>query len=143
MAALAVGAIFLLVGVLGFIPGITTGYAELKFAGHHSDARLFGVFAVSILHNLVHLLFGVLGVLAARKPATSRVFLMIGGGVYLLLWLLGLVIPEDSPGNFIPLNGADDWLHLALGLGMIALGLITTALERKHGDYPEPDLQHQ
>ncbi|MFI9456769.1 DUF4383 domain-containing protein [Amycolatopsis sp. NPDC052450] len=143
VAALIVGVAFLAVGVLGFIPGVTTGYEGLEFAGHHSEARLFGVFAVSILHNLVHLLFGVVGVLAARKRAASRVFLMVGGGIYLLLWIIGLVIPQSSPGNFLPFNVADNWLHLGLGLGMIALGLLTTALERKAGDYPEPDIQHQ
>ncbi|KFZ81793.1 membrane protein [Amycolatopsis sp. MJM2582] len=143
VAALVVGAAFLLVGVLGFIPGITTGYDGLEFAGHHAGARLFGVFAVSILHNLVHLLFGVVGVLAARKRAASRVFLMVGGGIYLLLWIVGLAIPQSSPGNFLPFNVADNWLHLGLGVGMMALGVFTTALERKAGDYPEPDLQHQ
>ena len=65
-AALVFGVAFLLVGVLGFVPGITAGYADLRFAGHESGARLFGVFTVSVLHNLVHLAFGVLGVVASR-----------------------------------------------------------------------------
>ena len=58
-AALAVGAVFLVVGLLGFVPGITTHYEQLTFAGHHSDAALLGIFNVSVLHNLVHLLLGV------------------------------------------------------------------------------------
>ena len=49
---------FLLVGILGFIPGITTGYDDLSFAGHHSEAELLGIFQVSVLHNLVHVAFG-------------------------------------------------------------------------------------
>jgi hypothetical protein len=48
------------------------------------------------------------------------------GAIYLVLWLYGLVVGQNSAANFIPVNGADDWLHLVLGLGMIALGLITT-----------------
>ena len=54
-AALAVGAVFLVVGVLGPVPGITTNYDQLTFAGHHSNAGLLGIFNVSVLHNLVHL----------------------------------------------------------------------------------------
>ena len=55
LAALVVGAIFLLVGVLGFIPGVTTDYDMLAWAGHESHAQLFGIFTVSVLHNIVHL----------------------------------------------------------------------------------------
>ena len=43
-----------------------------------------------------------------------------------MLWLYGLVVDQSSGANFIPLNGADNWLHLFLGIGMIALGLLTT-----------------
>ncbi|MFC4376087.1 DUF4383 domain-containing protein [Nocardia halotolerans] len=123
-AALAVGAIFLLVGVLGFIPGVTTDYDSFEWAGHHSDAKLFGLFAVSGLHNIVHLVFGVLGVLAAATAATARTFLIGGGVIYLVLWLYGLLVDRNSDANFIPLNDADNWLHLGLGLGMIVLGAV-------------------
>ena len=57
--AMGIGVVFLLVGVLGFIPGITTNYGAMTFAGHESGAMLLGVFRVSVLHNIVHLLFGV------------------------------------------------------------------------------------
>jgi arginine exporter protein ArgO len=124
LAALVVGAVFLLVGVLGFVPGVTTHVGDLKFAGHTSRAELLGVFQVSILHNIVHLLFGVLGIVAARKFATSRTYLVAGGAVYLVLWVYGLVTDHESDANFVPLNDADNWLHLVLGVGMIALGLL-------------------
>lgn len=122
-AALVVAAVFALVGVLGFIPGITTNYDSMTFAGHESGAMLLGIFMVSILHNLVHLLFGVVGFLAARTAAGARAFLIGGGAVYLVLWLYGLVIDKTSDANFVPLNSADDWLHFVLGLGMIGLGV--------------------
>jgi hypothetical protein len=125
-AALAVGATFALVGVLGFIPGITTNYGDMTFAGHHSDAMLLGVFQVSILHNIVHLLFGAAGFALARTVSGARNYLIGGGAVYLVLWLYGLVVGQNSSANFVPVNTADDWLHLFLGLGMIALGLLTT-----------------
>ncbi|GAB7193052.1 DUF4383 domain-containing protein [Kineococcus sp. NUM-3379] len=122
--AKAVGAVFLLVGVLGFIPGITTNYDQMQFAGHTSGAMLLGLFAVSVLHNVVHLLFGVAGLVMSRTVAAARSYLMIGGAVYLVLFLYGLLISHDSPANFVPLNSADNWLHLVLGLGMIGLSLI-------------------
>jgi hypothetical protein len=123
-ASALVGAVFLLVGVLGFIPGITTGYDGLEAAGHESHAELLGIFQVSILHNVVHLLFGVAGIALARTASTARSFLIGGGVVYLVLWLYGLVVDKTSQANFVPLNTADDWLHFVLGLGMIALGVV-------------------
>ena len=128
-AATAVAAVFLLVGVLGFIPGITTEYGDMTFAGHDSGAQLLGVFGVSILHNVVHLLFGVAGLVLARSWSGARAFLVGGGAVYLVLWLYGLLIDQDSSANFVPVDDADNWLHLALGLGMVALGLLLSRPE--------------
>lgn len=125
-AALAVAAVFVVVGILGFIPGITTNYGDMTFAGHHSGAKLLGVFQVSVLHNIVHLLFGAVGIALARTVSGARSYLIGGGAVYLVLWLYGLVVSQDSAANFVPVNTADDWLHLLLGLGMIALGFLTT-----------------
>lgn len=122
-ASLAVGGVFLLIGILGFIPGVTTNYASLGLAGHESEAILFGIFQVSILHNIVHLLFGAAGIAMARSATQSRNFLLVGGAIYLVLWLYGLLIGHETPANFVPVNTADNWLHLVLGLGMIALGV--------------------
>ena len=105
-AALAVGALFLVLGLLGFVPGITTHYEQLTFAGHHSDAALLGIFNVSVLHNLVHLLFGVAGIVLARTFTSARSYLIGGGVVYLVLFLHGLVIDHDSSANFVPVNDA-------------------------------------
>jgi hypothetical protein len=123
-AALAVGAVFLLVGILGFVPGITTGYDTMTFAGHHSEAMLLGIFNVSILHNIVHLLFGVAGIAMARTFSGARAYLIGGGIIYLVLFIYGLLIDHHSAANFVPLNTADNWLHLALAIGMIALGVL-------------------
>jgi Domain of unknown function (DUF4383) len=121
--AMVVGAVFLLVGVLGFIPGITTNYGAMTLAGHESGAMLLGVFQVSVLHNIVHLLFGAAGIAMARTDRMARLFLLGGGIVYLLLWIYGLVIDMNTGANFVPFNSADNWLHLILGVGMIGLGL--------------------
>ncbi|HWL97231.1 MAG TPA: DUF4383 domain-containing protein [Nocardioidaceae bacterium] len=123
-ASAAVGAVFLLVGVLGFVPGITTDYDTMEFAGHESGAELLGIFQVSVLHNLVHLLFGVAGLALARTWAGARAFLIGGGAIYLVLWLYGLLVDQDHSANFVPLNTADDWLHLVLGIGMVGVGVL-------------------
>lgn len=130
-ASLAVGAVFLLVGILGFVPGITTNYESLQFAGHHSEAMLLGLFQVSVLHNIVHLLFGAAGLLLARTATGARSFLLYGGVIYLVLFVYGLVVPGDSAGNFVPLNTPDNILHLVLGAGMIALAMILTKSHAK------------
>lgn len=121
-AALLVGVVFLLVGILGFIPGITTHYSDLKFAGHNSDAELLGIFNTSILHNIVHLLFGIAGISLSRTWEGARTFLVGGGAIYLVLFVYGLIFHGESGGNWIPVNWADNILHLVLGAGMIAVG---------------------
>ncbi|WP_232376193.1 DUF4383 domain-containing protein [Amycolatopsis aidingensis] len=137
--ALLVGVAFLAVGVLGFLPGSTTRYEELALAGPDSGALLFGLFRVSVLHNVLHLVFGVAGVAAFWSTALARLFLVVGGGAYVLLAVYGAGVGVDSPANVIPVNNADDWLHLGLGLGMIVLGFAGTAVERARGDYPRRD----
>jgi hypothetical protein len=123
-AAKAVGAVFLLVGILGFIPGITTDYDTMTFASHESDASLLGIFEVSILHNIVHLLFGVAGLAMAKSYKSATNYLIGGGVIYLVLALYGVLIDHESGANFVPVNSADNVLHLVLGLGMIGLGMI-------------------
>lgn len=124
LAAAAVGAVFLLVGILGFIPGITTNFDQLAFAGHGSGALLLGLFMVSVLHNLVHAAFGVAGLLLSRTRSGAKNFLIVGGAVYAVLWLYGLVIDHGGPANFVPVNTADNWLHLVLAIAMIGLGVL-------------------
>ena len=134
--ATVVAAVFLLVGVLGFIPGITTDYDTMTFASHDSHAKLLGIFEVSVLHNVVHLLFGVVGLLLARTWNGARSFLIGGGIIYLVLWVYGLVVDKESAANFVPVNNADNWLHLLLGLGMVALGLALGRSDDTRTDRP-------
>lgn len=122
VASTAVGAVFLLVGILGFVPGITTNSSDLMMAGHHSEAMLLGIFQVSVLHNVVHLLFGVGGLLMGRSVTAATRYLIWGGVVYLVLGLYGTLIGHGSAANFVPVNAADNALHFVLGAMMIGLG---------------------
>ncbi|AYF27905.1 hypothetical protein CSH63_10725 [Micromonospora tulbaghiae] len=116
--------LLLLLGALGFVPGVTSDYADLRFAGPGSGARLLGVFQVSAVHNLVHLVLGVAGLVLARTVAGARAFLVGAGAVYLALWLYGLAVDRRDAANVLAVNRADSWLHLLLGVAMLALGLV-------------------
>ncbi|OBF26762.1 hypothetical protein A5724_30825 [Mycobacterium sp. ACS1612] len=106
-AAVMVAAGFLVIGVLGFVPGVTTA------------GKLFGMFAISGLDNVLHLVSGFVGFALARTYAASRAYFLGGGLVYLVLWLQGLL----AGSRLLPVNGPDNWLHFGLGVGMVLLGL--------------------
>ena len=132
-ATLAVGSVFLAVGILGFIPGITADYDTMTFASEDSDAELLGIFEVNVLHNLVHLLFGIAGIVAARAFDSSRLFLIGGGVIYALLWIYGVIVDFDSGANFVAINTADNWLHFLLAVAMIGLGVALGRATRVEG----------
>ena len=137
--ALLFGIAFLGAGILGFIPGITTNLGDIKFAGNDSPAELLGIFQVSILHNIVHLLFGVAGLALARTQAGALSYLLYGGVIYLVLFLYGLFIDKSSDGNFVPVNTADNWLHLLLGGGLLVSWFVTKgAVESTRTDRTAP-----
>ena len=109
------GATFLVAGVAGFIPGITTNlYDGLEFAGDEGSAELLGLFKVSVLHNIVHGLFG-LGLVAAKRQASSLQYLLSAGAFYAVLFVLGLL----GGGDWVPINNADDALHFVLAAGLL------------------------
>jgi hypothetical protein len=124
VGALVVGVAFLVPGVLGFVPGVTADYDMLDFAGHDSGAKLLGIFGISVLHNIVHLAFGIAGLVFARTFSGARGYLIASGVIYLLLSVYGLIIDHDSAANFVPIDAADNWLHLVLAVGMLVLGFV-------------------
>jgi hypothetical protein len=121
--ATAIGWVFLLLGVMGFIPLFTPGFSGISFAGNDTRAELFGIFEVSVLTNLIHLVFGVLGLIMGWMVAASIRYLLIGGAVFAVLALYGLIVPDDSAADFLPTNWPLALLHLGLGIVMVVLGL--------------------
>lgn len=121
--ALGFGIVFVLVGIAGFIPALAPG-SPMAFAGSGSHVKLIGIFQVSVLHNLVHLLYGIVGIVAAANRSLARYYLIWGGVVYLILFVYGLIVDGTSgPANFVPLNDPDNWLHFGLGVIMAGMGL--------------------
>jgi hypothetical protein len=103
------GVAFVAIGILGFVPGVTSHYSDLHFS-HGSHAQLFGVFRVSIVLNVIHVLAGVAGVVVARTTALA----VASFG----LWLLGVV----AAGAWLSLDSAENWLHFVLGIALLGLG---------------------
>jgi hypothetical protein len=120
LAALLVAAVATVAGILGFVPGVTTGH--LAFAGRGSHAELFGLFRTSVLENLIYLAGAAAGVALARTREGARTFLVAAGVGLLLLWLLA----EIGHGGWLPTNRASDWLHFVAGASVLGLGFVTS-----------------
>ena len=109
-AARIFGFAFLLVGVLGFVPGVTRGH------------MLLGVFHVNAAHNVVHLLSGAVALVASSGEAASRTFFRFFGVVYGLVAILGFIGGDKPVLGFISNNVADTWLHVVIALASLVLG---------------------
>lgn len=131
IGALLIGAVFLLVGIAGFIPGLTTHYSHLGFA-NEDGARLVGLFGVNVIHNVLHMALGVAGLALAKTPASARTYLLAGGAAYLVLFIYGLSIDRGTQWNFAALNTADNWLHFILAIAMVGLGSALPRRVRAH-----------
>ena len=116
--ALIFGIVFLLVGVAGFVPALTTPHTHGDMVMTTGMALLFGLFPVNLLHNLAHVLFGVWGLFAAKSDTAARLYGQVVAVAYGLLTIMGLVTAMNlhTAFGFIPLYGHDIWLHAALAV---------------------------
>ena len=119
---MGVGVVLMLVGILGFIPGITTQYSELRFFGPDSRALFLSVFQVSMLLNIMQLAIGAAGWAMSRTAMGARKFLLGSGVLYIVLSLYGFIVGMNSPANFLSLNPADDWTFLVFGVALTITG---------------------
>ena len=122
------GLVYLLVGILGFIPPLLTqggvpGPVIGPFVG-----SLLGLFAVNWLHNIAHLAIGAAGLASYRSPAGARSYAIGVGVLYLLLFVIGLILPTVF--GLLPLNGPDNILHLVSGAAALAIGLASPTTRR-------------
>ena len=93
---MGVGIVLIVVGILGFIPGITTNYSELRFFGPDSKALFLGLFQVSMLLNIVQLAIGATGLTMSRTAMGARNFLMGSGLLYIVLSIYGFIVGVDN-----------------------------------------------
>jgi len=119
--ALAFGAVFILVALLGFI---TAGGIGMT-ADMSTAPKLLGLFPVNLLHNVVHLLFGVWGIVASRTLYGAKTYCRIGGVIYIVLAILGYLVPTTF--GLIPIGGNDIWLHALLGVVLAGVGFTDRA----------------
>lgn len=110
--ALVFGIIYLLVGILGFVPGINQHSADLHpISVEMAHGRLFGLFPVNAMHNLVHILIGLWGILASRSIGGARLYAQALALIYGLLAILGLIPATDELFGLAPIYSHDIWLH--------------------------------
>jgi hypothetical protein len=116
--ALIFGIVFAAVGVIGFIPGLLTppGAEEPALAVEASRGRLLGLFPVNVLHNAVHLAFGIWGIVAYRSLGAARLYARSVAVIYAVLVVMGLIPVLNTTFGLIPLYGHNIWLHAALAL---------------------------
>jgi len=109
--ALLFGAVFVLVGILGFIPAVAP------------NEHLLGIFHVNAAHNAVHLLSGVVAIICGLASERAAIlFFRIFGVVYGLVAVLGLVGGDRPILGIISNNMADVWLHIAIAAVSLMIG---------------------
>jgi hypothetical protein len=110
------GIVFLIIGIAGFF-----------FSVSMDEAMLLGMFPVNIAHNVVHLLFGLWGLAAARSFAGAKSYAQIVGVIYLVLAVLGMVDPTGF--GLVPIGGNDIWLHAVIGIVLAYFGFTAKATQ--------------
>ena len=131
-AALLFGVVFVLAGVAGFFPApIPPGAPPLTVESGHGLA--LGLFPVNVLHNIVHLLFGVLGIAASRGAVLSaQGYFRLVAVAYALLVVLGLMTATHTTFGLVPIWGNDVWLHGLLAVAAAYFGFAASSGPATH-----------
>lgn len=115
--ALVIGIVYLLVGAVGFV---ITGFDDWTL--HDHSQTLLG-FAINPLHNVVHLVIGLLGVLLWTRSASARTYGWILAVGYGAAFVYGLIVVNDPEANILNINGADNVLHAVSAAAGLAVAL--------------------
>ncbi len=121
--ALVLGLAFLVAALAGFFPSPPAPDA-LPLTIEHGHGRALGLLPVNTPHNLVHLLFGVLGVAAYAGMFSARGYAQLVAVSYLALTVLGLLPATSTTFGLIPIYGADVALHAVIGLAAAYFGFV-------------------
>lgn len=124
--ALIWGIVFLGLAATGLIPGLlqppAAGDPDLAMDAMHG--RALGIFPVNVLHTLVHLAFGIWGLVAARNWDSAKTYAKAVAIIYAMFVVMGLVPGLDTTFGLVPLHGNDVWLHVALALPAAYFGFM-------------------
>lgn len=126
--ALVFGAIYVVVGVLGFIGPLVTGTGQESFIVTEGG-KLLDVFWVNWFHNLVHLVTGVVGLVAAARTPSARMYSGVVGIIYAALFVVGLFTVDRAFLGILPLNWADNILHLLSAVVALVVGFTPVGLQ--------------
>jgi hypothetical protein len=108
------GIVFLAVGILGFVPGVTT------------NDMLLGIFMVNKVHSIVHIASGAIFLIASMAGAgAARLWFQLFGIIYAIVAVLGFMNPNGMLFGMMSNNPADTWLHVVLAVAMLAIGFGT------------------
>jgi len=132
--ALVFGIVFLAIGVAGFIPGLTPAHTHPDVTFETGLGLLFGLFPVNLLHNLVHIVFGIWGLAASRAILAARTYARAVAVIYAVLALMGLISIGRIYTTFglIPLYGHVVWLHALLAIVAGYFGWMYREAKYKH-----------
>lgn len=134
--ALIIGLVFLAIGILGFVPTLRTMEPDmppLELSQHYG--LLFGLFPVNWLHNVVHILFGIWGVLAWRSFGAARAYAASLAVIYAVLTAFGFFPGLATLGGLAPLYGNDIWLHAAIAIVAAIFASMRTTVRTTGSDY--------
>ena len=118
-AALIYGIVFIIIGVLGYVPGVTT-----------ADGMLLGLFHVNSGHNIVHMMSGLIALACySYGVGASRMYFRLFGVLYAIVAILGFFVPHGMILGFMANNPADNWLHLFIALVAMYFGFVAETSE--------------
>lgn len=133
--ALVLGIVFAVVGVLGFVPGVVT--EPIGMAPDQADhGLLLGLFPVNGLHNLVHLGFGIWGIIASQTFDHARLYTRVTAVSYAVLAVFGAIPGLQTLFGFVPIYGHDVWLHAVIALAAGYFGWLHHASTAESGGTP-------
>jgi hypothetical protein len=113
LAAKVFGAVFILIGILGFVPAFTP------------DHHLLGIFHVNAVHNIIHLASGAAALVAGfASYKASKMYFQVFGVVYALVAVLGIFAGDKDILGLVAHNTADLFLHIAIAGAALYLGFV-------------------
>jgi hypothetical protein len=134
-AALIFGIVFAVVGIVGFAPSPPAPDAP-PLTVEHGHGMALGLFPVNTLHNAVHLMFALLGI-AAWASGRARGYFQLLAISYALLAVMGLNATTNTTFGWIPIWGADVYLHAAVAIGAFYFGFVHESAD-VHTHHPTP-----